>query len=439
MRKLSIFIWGIIFFLLIFRTSFAGQWVTTTFNDAIFTCQNYLIEAGFENIQFQIARNQTIWIAYENRRYRNEITALGVVLGYAAECFSSASQFVIVPKYRDVPLKYIRVDREMFKAFVHNEISTTAFLAHLKISFQPVVEKPLQGYSSHNARSSFFKFDLIASPGLRVQFARPEDPAQLQINFLTDLSFTMTPGLQFNGQLVMPLYNEFQKGESKSRLGQLYLNQFIQLPSNTFFSMSVGLFEYYCHGISTKLKRFFWQDRLALSARLDYLKTNSLKELLKLDSPVENQFSYLIQANYRFNNINFQTKLTWGRYVLGDEAWRIDIVRTFHELELGFMGVWNKSLEFLTGMTVRLPFPVSRHPHPGKIRLRTPNYIPWNYRYLPCYDGFILNTGEDFEEIAQQFSISFIRANIDQFQTAIRYVKLHQPDRSHKLLAQKGQ
>jgi len=141
-------------------------------------------------------------------------------------------------------------------------------------------------------------------------------------------------------------------------------------------------------------------------------------------APPGNNLSYYFQAQYRFDPINFKTTLTWGQYLLGDRGWRIDIVRQFHELELGFMGIWDQSLQFLTGMTVRVPFPVARQPAPARMRVRGPRFVRWNYRYLPCYDGFILNTGEDFEEFAHQFSPGFIRANMDQFRSAAKYVRL---------------
>ena len=407
-------------------------------NTALATCQNYLVSAGLENIQIQLESNQTFWIAYENRRYRNEVTALGIVLNYAASCFSSAKQFVIVPKYQNIPLKYLYIDRDHLNQFLHNEITPAEFMANLRISFQPNSEPRLTGYGSSNVNSSLFKFDLAFSPGWKAQFARPQDPAQLQFNFLADFSLTAAPGMQVNGQFVAPFYNEFQRQEGRSRLGQVHINQLLRLTHRAFLSLSAGMFEYDCYGVSTRIKRFLWHDRFGFSARLDFLQTHSLNRWLPLNSLCRNTFSYLFQADYRFERIDFRTRITWGRYLLGDVGWRIDVLRKFHEVELGFMGVWNESLQFLTGMTVRIPFPVSRQPHPGRFRLCTPKFLAWEYRYLPCFDGFILNNGEGFEEIADQLTPGYIRANINQIKTAIRYVKLNEPGSNKKLLAERG-
>lgn len=437
MRRLSIFMGGIFFFIFIADYSIAKQQLVTDCDGAIKSCQNYLIAAGIENIEIQLARSHAVWIAYENRSYRNEATALGLVLNYAAECLSFAEKFVLVPKHRNTPLKYIEVSREKFQQFIQNEISSAELLETMKISIRPTGEKPLPGYGSPNRAASFFKLDLVFSPGFKTQFAQPDDPVKLQFNFLSDLTFTMAKGLQFNGQWVVPLYNEFQHKEGRSRLGQFYLNQLIRLPYSTFLTLSGGLFEYQCYGFSGQIQRFFWGDRLSFATRLDYLETSSLSQHLPVNFPHRNQCAYLFQGQYRFDQINFKTKLTWGRYLLGDQGWRIDIVRTFRELELGFMGVWSESLEFLTGMTVRIPFPVSKQAHPGKIRVCSPAYVPWNYRYLPCFDGFVLDTGNnELEEKIQQLSKSYICANIHQFKKSIRYVKLLNPEQMKNLLTQ---
>lgn len=436
MRKLSIFMGGVFFLFFSDNYSIAEQQLITDYNHAIASCQNYLIAAGIENIEFQLARNHSIWISYENRSYRNEATALGIVLNYAAECLPFAEQFILVPKHRNTALKYISVHRESYQQFIRNEISSAELLESMKISVQAPDDKPLPGYGTINRESSFFRFDLIGSPGVKSQFAQPDDPAKLQFNFLSDLTFTFAKGLQFHGQWIAPLYNEFQRQEGQPRLGRFYINHFLRLQSRAFLSFSAGFFEYQCLGISGQVQRFLRDDRLRLSGRVDYLETSSLSQHLALNLPYRNRWAYLFQGEYNFDRVNFKTKLTWGKYLLGDRGWRIDIVRTFHELELGFMGVWSESLEFLTGMTVRVPFPVAKQAHPGKLRICSPAYVPWTYRYLPCFDGYILDTGNnELENKMQQLTNSFFRANIHQFKNSIRYVKLHKSDQMQKLYA----
>lgn len=437
MNKLSIFLWGSFF--LFFSTPSSGQQTATDLNAAISTCQRQLIAAGLENIEIQVAPQQTIWIAYENRRYRNEVTALGIVLQAAAVCFESSQKFIIVPQYRRVAIKFIGITCERFQQFIRNQITPAEFIAHLDISVQPAAACPWPGYGSSDVNSSFFKFDLAMSPGWKAQLAQPHDPAQLQFNILTSFSVTPTTGMQVRGQFVAPFYNEFPRWQGRSHLEQIQVNQLVRLPYRAFLSLSAGRFEFGCYGVSSQIKQFWWQDRLSLTGRWDWLQTGALNRWLPIAGPVPNHYCYLLQAEYRFEPIDFRARLTWGRYLLGDQGWRIDVLRKFHELELGFMGVWSQSLQFLTGMTVRIPFPLSRQPFPSRVRFTTPRFLPWTYRYLPCYDGYILDNGSGFEEIADQLTPSFIRANSSRLKDAQRYVKLNEPDSNKKLLAARGQ
>ena len=424
MNKLSAFVMGIVCLFLFSQTSIAEQPETTVLNEAVFSCQQYLANDGFENIQIKIGNDNSIWIYYENRRYRNELTALGIVLRYAAETFLETEKYIFIPRYRSVDLCFITVIPKLYRQFLNNQITAYDFIDCLEFSHSSPGQ-PLTGYETASTQSSLFNFDFIMQPGFKTQFSRPGDPVQMQFNFLTDFTTMIAPGTQLYGQWIFPIYNEFQTREGESRLGQLYVNQLVRLPSAVYLGLSAGLFEYSYVGFSSQVQRFFLKDQFSFSVRFDYFSNHFSRTGLQAFSPLENQTSYLLQAQYFFKQVNFRASLTWGRYVLGDQGWRVDFSRTFHELELGFMGVWNESLGFLTGLNVKLPFPIARYASPSRIRIRGPHHVRWKYRYLPCFDGMVLDTGMEYTEALRQFSLSFIRANAKQLKTALRYVKLN--------------
>lgn len=428
-NKLSVFVAGMVCLFFFAEASVAGQQGTAVLNESVISCQRYLADDGFENIQIKIGQEASIWIYYENRRYRNEVTALGVVLRYAAESFPHADAFILVPRHRSVDLCFITVNSVAFRYLLSNRMSATEFIDRLEISYS-APGRPLTGYKTTSIQSSLLNLDFVMQPGVRTQFARPGDPAQMQFNFLTDFSTMIAPGTQLAAQWIFPLYNEFQTSENSARLGELYLNQFIRLPSAVYLSLSAGLFEYSFAGLSSHVQRFFFRNRFSLSARFDYFSDYFSESGFQTGAPLKNRTSYLLQSHYFFDDVNFRATLTWGKYALGDQGWRVDFTRTFHELELGFMGVWNESLGFLTGLHVKLPFPVARHTAPAKIRIRGPNHLRWKYRYLPCFDGLIIETGIEYTEILRQFSRSFLRANAHQLKAAKRYVKLNRSDKN---------
>ncbi len=429
MNKLTVFVMGVVC-LLFTHAAFAVQSGTALLNQSVIECQRYLADDGFENIQIKIGEENSIWIYYENRRFRNEVTALAVVLQYAGASIPNAEKFIIIPRHRSVDLCFITVNPQTYRDFLNDFISTSEFIDHLKISYRSP-GRPLTGYQTPSTRSSLFNFDFILQPGFKTQFARPGDPAQMQFNFLTDFSTMIAPGTQFSGQWIFPLYNEFETRENRSRPGYFHLNQFFRLPSAFFVSLSAGVFEHSFSGISAHIQRYFFRNRFSISGRFDYL--NLLNSELMGTNIIDNQISYLLQTHYLLENIDFRASLTWGRYALGDQGWRIDFTRTFRELELGFMGVWNESLGFLTGLHVKIPFFVDRYAPPAKFRVRGPNHLRWKYRYLPCFDGLIIETGMEYTEVLRQFSKSYIRANAAQLVSGRRYARLNDDKRENKL------
>ncbi|MDZ7330343.1 MAG: YjbH domain-containing protein [candidate division KSB1 bacterium] len=436
MSRLLMFMWGSLF--LFFVSGRASQPNRMDLNTAVVTCQNDLIAAGLENIEIQVASGPTIWISYENRRFRNEVLALGVVLVSSAHRFSSCHRIVLIPKYRNVTIKYIIVEREGFEQWLQDQISLTEFLAGVSIGWYPLSPAPYPGYIAPERQSSAFKFDLSFIPGCNAQFAQPKDPAQLQFNVTSNISFTVAKGFQMNGQLYATIYDEFQRFGHKNQTGFLQIQQLIRLPYQSFLSLSAGRFEFGCYGISSQLRHFLWRDRVSFSARIDWVDAHSIGQWLSISRPISNRYSYLFQTDYRFEPVDVHFRVSWGRYLLGDSGWRIDIMRRFRELELEFMGVWSQSLEFLTGMTVRIPFPMIRQAMPSRFRLTSPRSIIWDYRYLPCYDGLILNTGESFERVADQLTLSFIRANSHYLKIARRYVKLDEAVFRHEYIPKRG-
>lgn len=396
---------------------------------SITRCQQYLVAEGFENVQFSFTRNHSLWITYENRVYRNEITALGIVLYYVAKNFPLINSYVIIPLFQDIPLFFLQINRSDYTDFMSNQIRAEEFLERLSISYHTPSERPIRGYQSQKINLSRFRMDLEFAPGLRSQFGRPGDPMQMQFNILGNISSTFARGLSLKAQWIAPIYNEFRSYEDEQRPGHLFLSQFIRLPQAYFISVSAGLFENQVYGVSSQVSKFFFCSRLIVLARLDYLNFGERCFFNSYFTTNPDHYNYLAGIQYNLQSVNFSTRLTWGKFLLGDRSWKLDVVRSFDELEIGFMGIWNETLGVLTGMTVRVPFPIARHAAPAPSRIRSTNYVNWNYRYLPRYEGYITESGVEINDIYRYVSRGFLVQNIDSIKTAMRHARFYDPYR----------
>ena len=377
------------------------------FNQSINKFQYSITNKGFENVRIQIGKNKTVLIEYENRRYRYEIKALKIILQDIAKFLSPFETYIIIPLNRNIPLVKITIKAIDYQNFIDGMITSDEFLQNISIKKNFYSNKKTLSYSTQRLNLSFQKYDFILNPGFKAQFSRPNDPAQLQFNFLPTINTTLASGLSFKSQIIIPLYNEFINTESSSRIGTTVLNKFIRCPNNIYTSFSIGHFNQQRNGFSTEWGKFFYDDRFAFFTKLDYTTLSN-----KWNSSYN--LNYLLKAKYYFPNVDFAFDICWGRYLFNDETWRVDVCRSFEEIDLGFMLIGNKNIEVLFGMIINIPFPISTRPLPKKFRISSPVNVPWNYRYLPYFDGFILDTETDIESYFKKLHPTFIKNNIQK-------------------------
>lgn len=374
-------------------------------NNSITYFENRLVSQGFENIVLHINDRRAILIEYENRFYRNELTALAQVLKYASQILVSFDTFIVVPKNRNIPLVSIIARQSDIRHFLNHEISEEEFANAITINHGFTKYQTNFFYKTEPRQNSFFKSDIILFPGFKAQFSRPGDPAQLQLSLQPTIQTPIATGLQFETQLNIPFYNEFETTTFSVEFSKVIFNYIVHPFSGQLLSVTLGMFEMGYKGISCEYAKYFWNGQLALSSKLDY--TTTAGSWNKNFKP-----HYLAKAKYRFPNVDFTIDAAVGHFLFEDNTWRISIVRSFGELDLGFMGIWSETIGILTGMIVNIPFPVSLRAAPGKFRISAPGSVPWQYRYLPLNDGYILDTGTEIDSFMKRLFPSYILNNL---------------------------
>ncbi len=374
-------------------------------NNSISYLESLLISEGFENIVLQINENHEIIIEYENRFFRNELTALSRVLKYASQILVSFDKFIIVPKNRNIPLVSIIARPTDVRSFFKQHMSEPEFANTITINHGFFKDQPDFFYKTAPRQNSFLKSDIILYPGFKAQFSRPGDPAQLKLGLQPTIQTQIATGLQFEAQLDIPFYSEFETTPYSIKFSKVLFNYILNPFSGQFVSLSIGAFDMGYQGISCEYAKYFWNGQFALSSKLDYLtQSESWNTNFKP--------RYLLKAKYRVPTVDFTIDITAGHFLFEDNTWRISIIRSFGELDLGFMGIWSETIGILTGMIVNIPFPISRQTAPGKFRISVPNSIPWQYRYLPLNDGFILDTGTEIDSFMKRLFPSYILNNL---------------------------
>ena|SRR5689334_4784395 len=116
----------------------------------------------------------------------------------------------------------------------------------------------------------------------------------------------------------------------------------------------------------------------------------------------------LADVAWRIARYDVVVRATAGVFLAEESGVRVDVLRQFGELELGWF-LLHGGEDFNGGLTLRLPLPVTRHLPPGPVRIRTADAFRWQYRYY----GFVpggrrYETGNTLEEFGRRLNPDYV-------------------------------
>lgn len=361
-----------------------------------------LVRHGFENVAVSADSSEVI-IAYENRVFRFEARAMIEVLRIAFRGVAVPANTVLIPQNRAVPLVAVLLDSSACHRFLAGNRSESPGGITVRFDCEPYWRR-LRNRTLANA--SKMKLDVLVHPQFKAQFGSPNDAVESQINLAPAASTMLWKGMSLSGQWILPVQNEMEYEGDYARPGLLTLNQTVRLPSNTFVSGTAGYFTEHRYGVDLEAKTFWKNGRRAAGLRLGYTGFAAyLKNVWYYDDLSD--WNAIAYAEVRFPSLDLVSKLSGGRFLYGDEGFRLDMVRQFGESTIGFFTVYTNGGRN-GGFQVSLPVFPARRMRPNRIRVSPALYFPWSYRYrgLPVYgieyetgqkvDGFMKNCNPDF-------------------------------------------
>jgi hypothetical protein len=186
-----------------------------------------LTAQGLENVMVRRSGKE-LEVAYENRRYRWQVTGLGVVLAAAAEDAPEGTELIVTPKMWGVPEIQVRVSAEDYRRFLNDQLTAAELQSRMAITYGR------GGAPSAGANQSFRRTDLTAGLGYRASLS-DEDPNEgIYGRFLAGLEGALLPGIGVTGQETIP----FSKDPTK--LTQARLGGVLHPAGSVFLALSGG-------------------------------------------------------------------------------------------------------------------------------------------------------------------------------------------------------
>jgi Exopolysaccharide biosynthesis protein YbjH len=369
-----------------------------------------LVKAGFENVAV-LQEEKELIVTYENRRYRDELAAAKEVVAAIFSLATAELNVTLIPQNRKIPLVALRLTVNQGAQPANGNVAAVGNDLAADFDFDAAWKK-LQALPRANA--STWKLDLVVHPQFNAKFATYNNPVATQLNLAPALNTSLWKGMSLLAQIIIPLQNELGKKGDYARPGLLVANQTLRLPQNILASASFGYFTANRYGLDMEAQKYFLNGKFSVGANWGYTGYASYFKGAWSYSPLAHQ-TMLLNSALRLPRVDLSLRATYGKFLYQDTAWRLELVRQFRETDFGFF-VLRSEGELNTGFQFSVPIFPPKHLRAGRIRLRTANRFPWEYRYKGFPDsGVIYDTGNNLDDFIKRLNPDYVRNQVHYY------------------------
>lgn len=352
-----------------------------------------LTSRGFANVA-AVVEGERVFVTFENTRYRDLRRGLREVAAQLLPAIGAGGELVLVPSVDGVPLGTATYAAGARPAAPAEEDSA---------ALHPLTSLSLSGLpsallASPQASSSYGRLDVVVHPWFEASFGDFDEPVRSRTGVAPEVRVALRRGLRLSAQVLFTLQDDLPTGESRVRPGLLTLSQTVRLPRNVFLHATAGAFTPNRYGADVQARawspsgRWFAGAELAQTGLASYARDN-----WQLSRTADR--TALVEAGWRDLRHGLTVQATAGAFLGDQQGIRLDVVRQFGEVDLGWFVV--ASVEGKNGgAMLRIPLGVPKHPAPRALRLRAADAFRWEYRYY----GFVpggrrFRTGNTSEEL----------------------------------------
>lgn len=330
-----------------------------------------LVEDGFANVQVAAGGGRVV-AAYENTRYRDPRRGMRRVAELLRREAGAEPQLVLVPTVAAVPLLSATL------APGGGPGDTVAVSMGVAAATKDLRGAPRGG-------SSFGWVDVAIHPWLEASFGDYDNPIASRTGVAPEARVALWPGLTVAVQALFTLQDDLPTGEPRVRPGRVTVNQLARLPGNVLVSATAGTFTGNRYGAEVEAAMYLAGGRLSVGGELGVTSALAYGRERWLYS-TQGATTALLNAAVRLPVHGLEVRAAGGAFLGRERGVRLDLLRRFGELELGWFAVATGDGEN-GGVSIRLPLPQTRYARPGAIRLRAAESFPWQYRYLGLVSG----------------------------------------------------
>lgn len=359
-----------------------------------------LIQKGLQNVAVT-ALGSTLYVTFENRRFRDEIEALKEAIDIFSKQRSGRYEIIEytlqnrgVPTVTSTFSPTKKGKRE--GTYSGNLQLLSSHLANYK-SWQERFTDKLENNNSGNWRIEF-----EVAPQLLLALGAERDPILHQVNLLPAANMYLWRGAKLRFQGIVPILDELKNPADQFwRPRLMTFSQYIPLPKQFIIGGTVGYFTNRRYGAVVEVNKFLGKrSQILLQARIGFTGFASFPKVIGVEDPVKGwqigdlrYWTYHLAAEYVIPRWSLRTRLEWRKVLLNQEVIRAEVWRQFNEIQLGFF-LYRFSDEENYGFQLALPLFPRRYAKPKRIHFKTNRYFNYTYHTTQSY-AIDFSTEED--------------------------------------------
>jgi len=333
-----------------------------------------LVDKGFENVSVGRTADGGIDVRYENRIERWDLPAIGRVAEACRVAVDGDRPLAVTPLVRGVPVRTLTATADEWGRFLAGLTSAAAFRERLAVS------SPRRSASSSRINSSHGRIDLALRPLIDVQLGIADDPFQTAVAVAPELTMSPLRGFLLTLQARYELQDDLDDFNSPLEPGRNTLSWNGRLPIGLEMVASAGTFPENRYGVVAEMGRYL-EPGGRLEARIggDYSGFYKFLKGGTVSYSDAGAWSGIGTLIGRIPDRELELIVAGGHFLTGDEGIRVDLLRRFGEVELGFFGVSTDKGD-VGGFRFSVPLPARHWSRPSSIRLVTVPSFPFEYR-----------------------------------------------------------
>ena len=399
--------------------------VQSSFAESLFFEKSIpLSEHGFENIYVTSRDNGDLAIYYENRLYRDELYAAGMVMALIDDHLEEGVNVILIPSRRALPVCELYINRTGYREFLVKKDAAESFVNVSE------VQQALPKRRGHFERPSFGKVDLTVYPTFSVYLGNYDDRFKLFFALMPVVSTTLWKGAAAYVEASIPLYNDvnyqYFRFIDYPQLSKAAVSQIVRLPFHILASASFGLYNPNRWGWAGEVNKSLFNRRVSVGYNFEvtgFLLYYNRDRVWHYSQ--RNLLTSKAYAIYYSDFLNCQVGLSYNKYVMGDSGWLFEFSRNFRENTLGiFAG--STQIDKFGGIALRFPFSRLKRNKPRIFRVTLPRYYEYSYRatnkvytqHSPVQTGISVYTGTKLTYLDLHLTPNYVAHNLDRFLNA---------------------